>query len=81
LAIRAIIGQEALLKTQALAEIAAEGKGAQQKARTHLGLGKLATQDSIEEATFHRKGIVQLSSAMDSSDESFTAIPKAVKTA
>ncbi|RLR17661.1 hypothetical protein D8L93_07490 [Sodalis-like symbiont of Bactericera trigonica] len=29
LAIRAIIGQEALLKTQALAEIAAAGKGAQ----------------------------------------------------
>lgn len=81
LAIRAIIGQEALLKTQALAEIAAAGKGAQEKARTHLGLGKLATQDGIEEATLYRKGIVQLSSAMDSSDESFAATPKAVKTA
>lgn len=78
LAIRAIIGQEALLKTQALAEIAAAGKGAQEKARTHLGLGKLATQDGIEEATLHRKGIVQLSSATHSADETTAATPKAV---
>ncbi|OZI15559.1 hypothetical protein CE195_00910 [Sodalis-like symbiont of Philaenus spumarius] len=78
LAIRAIIGQEALLKTQALAEIAAAGKGAQEKARTHLGLGKLATQDGIQEATLHRKGIVQLNSAPRSADETTAATPKAV---
>ncbi|WP_334472376.1 phage tail protein [Arsenophonus sp. PmNCSU2021_1] len=78
LAIRAIIGQEALLKTQALAEIAAAGKGAQKKARTHLGLGKLATQDGIQEATLHRKGIVQLNSSPRSADETTAATPKAV---
>ncbi|WP_334468802.1 tail fiber protein [Arsenophonus sp. PmNCSU2021_1] len=78
LAIRAIIGQEALLKTQALAEIAAAGKGAQEKARTHLGLGKLATQDGIQEATVHRKGIVQLNSSPRSEDDTTAATPKAV---
>ncbi|WP_334471510.1 tail fiber protein [Arsenophonus sp. PmNCSU2021_1] len=78
LAIRAIIGQEALLKTQALAEIAAAGKTAQQKARTHLGLGKLATQDGIQEATVHRKEIVQLNSSPRSADETTAATPKAV---
>lgn len=61
-----------------MAEIAAAGKGAQEKERTHLGLGKLATQDGIEEATLHRKGIVQLSSATHSADETTAATPKAV---
>lgn len=55
-----------------LAEIAAKGEAAQKNSREAIG---------VLDATTVRKGIVQLSSASDSSSEALAATPKAVKAA
>lgn len=81
LAVKAIIGKEALLQKNYLSEISKAGADAQQKARDALGLGGLATQDSIADATLTQKGAVQLSSATNSNSETLAATPKAVKVA
>ncbi|WHQ26734.1 tail fiber protein [Edwardsiella anguillarum] len=47
LAIKVIVGNEALLKNNCLSEIAQAGAAAQKKARDALGLGALATKDSL----------------------------------
>ena len=79
LAVKAIIGKEALLQKNYLSEISKAGADAQQKARDALGLGGLATQDSIVDATLLQKGVVKLSSATDSVSEVLAATPAAVK--
>nr|WP_250870475.1 tail fiber protein [Hafnia paralvei] len=79
LAVKAIIGKEALLQKNYLSEISKAGADAQQKARDALGLGGLATQDSIVDATLLHKGVVKLSSATDSVSEVLAATPAAVK--
>ena len=55
-----------------LAEIAAKGEAAQKNSREAIG---------VLDATTVRKGLVQLSSASDSSSEALAATPKAVKAA
>lgn len=55
-----------------LAEIAAKGEAAQKSSREAIG---------VLDATTVRKGLVQLSSATDSSSEALAATPKAVKAA
>lgn len=79
LAVKAIIGKEALLQKNYLSEISKAGADAQKKARAALGLGGLATQDSIVDATLLQKGVVKLSSATDSVSEVLAATPAAVK--
>lgn len=81
LAVKAIIGKEALLQKNYLSEISKAGADAQEKARAALGLGGLATLDAIVDATLTQKGAVQLSSATNSNSETLAATPKAVKAA
>lgn len=81
LAVKAIIGKEALLQKNYLSEISKAGADAQQKARDALALGGLATLDAIADATLTQKGAVQLSSATNSDSETLAATPKAVKAA
>ena len=81
LAVKAIIGKEALLQKNYLSEISKAGADAQKKARDALGLGALATLDAIDDATLTQKGAVQLSSATNSDSETLAATPKAVKAA
>ncbi|HGA5438180.1 TPA: phage tail protein [Salmonella enterica subsp. enterica serovar Eastbourne] len=72
LAIKAIINKDALLKSKLLSEIKAEGASSQKMARENL---------DITDATLNKKGLTQLSSAVDSTSEELAATPKAVKTA
>ena len=81
LAVKAIIGKEALLQKNYLSEISKAGADAQKKARDALGLGGFATLDAIDDATLTQKGAVQLSSATNSDSETLAATPKAVKAA
>ncbi|HGA8627997.1 TPA: phage tail protein [Salmonella enterica subsp. enterica serovar Mississippi] len=72
LAIKAIINKDALLKSKLLSEIKAEGASSQKMARENL---------DITDATLNKKGLTQLSSAVDSTSEELAATPKAVKAA
>jgi hypothetical protein len=54
-----------------LSEIAAKGEAAQKSSREAIG---------VLDATIGRKGLVQLSSATDSTSEAIAATPKAIKT-
>lgn len=72
LAIKAIINKDALLKGNLLSEIRASGASSQKTARENL---------DITDATLNKKGLTQLSNAVDSTSEAQSATPKAVKTA
>ncbi|EAS1999525.1 hypothetical protein HDK57_002374 [Salmonella enterica subsp. enterica serovar Montevideo] len=72
LAIKAIINKDALLKGNLLSEIRAAGASSQKTARENL---------DITDATLNKKGLTQLSNAVDSTSEAQSATPKAVKTA
>ncbi|EHP2122996.1 tail fiber protein [Salmonella enterica] len=72
LAIKAIINKDALLKGNLLSEIRAAGASSQKTARENL---------DITDATLNKKGLTQLSNAVDSTSETQSATPKAVKTA
>lgn len=72
LAIKAIINKDALLKGNLLSEIRAAGASSQKIARENL---------DITDATLNKKGLTQLSNAVDSTSEAQSATPKAVKIA
>ncbi|ENT4941529.1 phage tail protein [Salmonella enterica] len=72
LAIKAIINKDALLKGNLLSEIRAAGASSQKTARENL---------DITDATLNKKGLTQLSNAVDSTSEAQSATPKAVKIA
>ncbi|ECJ2445547.1 phage tail protein, partial [Salmonella enterica subsp. diarizonae] len=72
LAIKAIINKDALLKGNLLSEIRATGASSQKTARENL---------DITDATLNKKGLTQLSNAVDSTSEAQSATPKAVKIA
>ncbi|HBL7649176.1 TPA: tail fiber protein [Escherichia coli] len=72
LSIKAIMGNNALLIKNNLSEIKTAGASAQRTARENLG---------IYDASVSKKGLVQLSSATNSTSEKLAATPKAVKAA
>lgn len=72
LAIKAIINKDALLKDNLLSEIRTAGASSQKTARENL---------DITDATLNKKGLTQLSNAVDSTSETLAATPKAVKAA
>ncbi|HCI5525774.1 TPA: tail fiber protein [Escherichia coli] len=72
LSIKAIMGNNALLIKNNLSEIKTAGASAQRTARENLG---------IYDASVSKKGLVQLSSATNSTSEKLAATPKAVKEA
>ncbi|MDL6811617.1 pyocin knob domain-containing protein [Escherichia coli] len=72
LSIKAIMGNNALLIKNNLSEIKTAGASAQRTARENLG---------IYDASVSKKGLVQLSSATNSTSEELAATPKAVKAA
>lgn len=72
LAIKAIINKDALLKDNLLSEIRTAGASSQKTARENL---------DITDATLNKKGLTQLSNAVDSTSETLAATPKAVKVA
>ncbi|MGQ7126754.1 pyocin knob domain-containing protein [Escherichia coli] len=72
LSIKAIMGNNALLIKNNLSEIKTAGASAQRTARENLG---------INDASVSKKGLVQLSSATNSTSEALAATPKAVKAA
>ncbi|EJB9091952.1 tail fiber protein, partial [Salmonella enterica] len=72
LAIKAIINKDALLKGNLLSEIRAAGASSQKTARENL---------DITDATLNKKGLTQLSNAVDSTSEAQSATLKAVKIA
>ncbi|HAJ8858768.1 TPA: phage tail protein [Escherichia coli] len=72
LSIKAIMGNNALLIKNNLSEIKTAGESAQRTARENLG---------IYDASVSKKGLVQLSSATNSTSEKLAATPKAVKAA
>ncbi|HIB0861233.1 TPA: pyocin knob domain-containing protein [Escherichia coli] len=72
LSIKAIMGNNALLIKNNLSEIKTAGASAQHTARENLG---------IYDASVSKKGLVQLSSATNSTSEKLAATPKAVKAA
>ncbi|EAP3676455.1 phage tail protein [Salmonella enterica] len=72
LAIKAIINKDALLKGNLLSEIRAAGASSQKTARENL---------DITDATLNKKGLTQLSNAVDSTSEAQSATAKAVKIA
>lgn len=72
LSIKAIMGNNALLIKNNLSEIKTAGASAQRTARENLG---------IYDASVSKKGLVQLSSATNSTSEALAATPKAVKAA
>ncbi|HFP2192614.1 TPA: pyocin knob domain-containing protein [Escherichia coli] len=72
LSIKAIMGNNALLIKNNLSEIKTAGASAQRTARENLG---------IYDASVSKKGLVQLSSATNSTSETLAATPKAVKAA
>ncbi|HAM6695405.1 TPA: phage tail protein [Escherichia coli] len=72
LSIKAIMNKNALLIKNNLSEIKTAGASAQRTARENLG---------IYDASVSKKGLVQLSSATNSTSEALAATPKAVKAA
>ncbi|HDS7452778.1 TPA: tail fiber protein [Escherichia coli] len=72
LSIKAIMGNNALLIKNNLSEIKTAGASSQRTARENLG---------IYDASVSKKGLVQLSSATNSTSEKLAATPKAVKAA
>lgn len=72
LSIKAIMNKNALLIKNNLSEIKTAGASAQRTARENLG---------IYDASVSKKGLVQLSSATNSTSEVLAATPKAVKAA
>ncbi|EBP9465269.1 phage tail protein [Salmonella enterica] len=72
LAIKAIINKDALLKDNLLSEIRTAGASSQKTARENL---------DITDATLNKKGLTQLSNAVDSTSEAQSATSKAVKIA
>ncbi|HHV0226408.1 TPA: pyocin knob domain-containing protein [Escherichia coli] len=72
LSIKAIMGNNALLIKNNLSEIKTAGASAQRTARENLG---------IYDASVSKNGLVQLSSATNSTSENLAATPKAVKAA
>ncbi len=72
LSIKAIMNRNALLKANNLSEIKLAGASAQRTARENL---------DIYDASLNKKGLVQLTSATDSTSETLAATAKAVKIA
>ncbi|EKC2241132.1 tail fiber protein, partial [Salmonella enterica] len=66
------VQKDALLKGNLLSEIRAAGASSQKTARENL---------DITDATLNKKGLTQLSNAVDSTSEAQSATPKAVKIA